>query len=309
MERVYHYTSMKALLGIFESVKKSSNKKSFVFMATNIFYMNDPKEFIYGQKVLMDTLRKIEIAKNVNDNLCLSSFFYKYPQKSEEEWLVLLRDAISEKKMAPFIISFSRNEDSLPMWLNYGDGGKGVCLAFAEYRNHFDVIRDHQLDIDNLVVDIYDSLGAYDVQYKFYDITDSPLRKSLDSMYDYYIEKSRKINQVDLYRLQIEMLRALTIVHAPYIKTNDFEGESEVRMVKTIISDKREEPYEIQFRTNLKGNIIPYIEVEIPIKQLDYVIVGPLANQELSIKAIEMIKAKYNFEFDIIKSKIQYRDY
>ena len=42
MERVYHYTSMEALLSILGSVNKSSDKNSFVFWATNKFFLNDP---------------------------------------------------------------------------------------------------------------------------------------------------------------------------------------------------------------------------------------------------------------------------
>ena len=309
MERVYHYTTMDALLKIIESIECSSDKKSFVFRATNIFFLNDPQEYIYGQKVLMDVLNEIENDKNVKYELRLSSLFSRHPEKSENEWQRVLRDGIFNNGESPYVISFSRNADSLPMWLNYGDNGKGVCLALAEYRSKLIGDNYNPKSIDTMVVDIYDSLGTHDVCYKDFDNKDNSLRKNLEYMYDYYLEKTNIIPQEELQDLQIGMLRGLTIVHAPYIKTEYYSGENEVRLAKSIKRNNRGKPYELKFRSNAKGHVIPFIEVEIPIKQLDYVRIGPLANKELSAKIIEMIKTKYNLKFEVRSSEVQYRDY
>ena len=228
MERVYHYTSMRALLSLLESVKESTDKNSFVFKATNIFFLNDPQEYVYGQKILMEVLKDIETDKEVEDNLCLSSLFSRHPEKSINEWLDVLRNSIFEKDESPYVISFSRYEDSLPMWLNYADGGKGVCMAFAEYRSTFVSESLAPKDINDMVVDIYDELGTHDVKYKNFTEKDNPLRKNLDNMYDYYLDKVKTISPNHLLELQIGMLRGLTIVHAPYIKTKDYEGEREL---------------------------------------------------------------------------------
>ena len=307
MERVFHYTTMDALLKLIESIKDSSDKNSFVFRATNIFFLNDPQEYIYGQKVLMDVLKEIEYDKDVKNEFRLSSFFSRHPNKSEDEWLKILRNSIIDNEESPYVISFSRNEDSLPMWLNYGDNGKGVSLAFAEYRSKFIGENYDPKSIDDMVVDIYDSLGTHDVSYKDFENKDNPLRKNLDYMYDYYLEKKNSIPQEELQELQIGMLRGLTIVHAPYIKTVYYSGENEARLAKS--RNNKEKPYELKFRSNIKGHIVPYIDIEIPVKQLDYVRIGPLANKDLLRKAIEMIKKKYNLEFDIKESDINYRDY
>lgn len=307
MERVYHYTSMRALLSLLESVKESTDKNSFVFKATNIFFLNDPQEYVYGQKILMEVLKDIETDKRVDDNLCLSSLFRRHPDKTTNDLFNVLRNSIFEKDESPYVISFSRNEDSLPMWLNYADGGKGVCMAFAEYRSKFVGNSLAPKDINDMVVDIYDELGTHDVSYNNYTDKDNRLRKNLEFMYDYYLEKRKTIPQKQYEQLQLGMLRGLTIVHAPYIKTKVYEGEREVRMAKN--KDNKGKPYEIKFRINAKGHIIPYIEVEIPITQLDYVRIGPLGNTDLSEKAIEMIKKKYDLKFDIRFSDIKYREY
>ena len=311
MEMVYHYTTMDSLLKIIEGIKVRSRNKYFVFRATNIFFLNDPQEFIYGQQVLMETLREIEYDKPVYDNLCLSTFFSRFPQKSEDEWLVEFSNAIQNQNASPYVISFSRNNDSLPMWLNYGEGGRGVCLAFTEYRSKVLSKSSNPKSINEAVVNIYDSLGTYDVHYgkKDVDEKDNILKKNLDYMYDYYLKKVKTISKEDLFELQKGMLWGLSIVHAPYIKSKDYEGEREVRLSKTIYGNKKKYPNKINFRCNSKGHIVPYIEIEIPVKQLSFVRIGPLANKDLAIKAIEMMKKKYNLEFNIKCSDIKYRDY
>lgn len=311
MERVYHYTTMNAFLKLIESIKDSSDKKSLVFWATNIFFLNDPQEFIYGQEALMEVLKEIECDKDVEFGLRLTSLFSNHKEKTEKEWLHELLDGIHKQNESPYVISFSRNEDSLPTWLNYGDGGKGVCLAFAEYRSK---IQTDGLDFKSIInakVEIFDQLGTYDVSYdaKSLGNKDNYLRKVLDYLYDYYLNNIKTTPPNKILGLQIGMHRAFAEVISPYFKTKFYEREREVRMSKTIKREKGNKLSEIKFRCNAKGHLIPYIEIEIPTKQLEFVRIGPLADKELSKKVIEMIKAKYELKFDIKESRVQYRDY
>ena len=103
MERVYHYTTMDAFLKLIESIEKSSDKKSLVFRATNIFFLNDPQEFIYGQEVLMEVLKEIEYDKHVEYDLRLSSLFSNHKEKTEKEWLKELLDGIHKQNESPFV--------------------------------------------------------------------------------------------------------------------------------------------------------------------------------------------------------------
>lgn len=311
MERVYHYTSMNALLKLLESVETSSDKKSFVFRATNIFFLNDPQEFVYGQNVLMEVLNEIEYEKEINHNLRISSLFSRHTEKTEKEWLKILLDDIHDKNASPYVISFSRNIDSLPMWLNYGDHGKGICLAFAEYRSRVLGSDFTPSSIDEVKVEIYDSLGTYDVNYDVESVKkeDNILRKQIEKIYDFYLNNVKMIQPNELFELQRGMLNAFTEVIAPYIKSKEYEGEKEVRLAKTVLRDKGNTTKEINFRCNAKGNIVPYIDIEIPQEQLDYVSIGPLADKELSIKVIEMMKNKFGLKFDVKESKVKYREY
>lgn len=311
MERVYHYTSMDALLKLLQSVKVNNEEECFVFRATNIFFMNDPKEFIYGQEILMDVLRDIEYDKDVDNNLRLTSTFSKKEEKSEEVWLKELLDDIQNQNGSPYVISFSRNEDSLPMWLNYGDGGKGVCLAFAEYRSKVLTKKLDPKSIAKAQVEIFDQLGTQEIYYdeKKLNEKDNDLRQALAHLYDYYLNSINSISSNQLFEYKKEALSAFIQVTAPYIKTIDYKGEREVRLAKSIDSDKDNVLNEVEFRCNAKGHLIPYINVEIPTKQLDYVRIGPLADKELSIKVIELMKKKYGQQFGVRESEIKYRDY
>ena len=311
MERVYHYTSMDAFLCLLESIKNSLDKKSFIFRATNIFFLNDPSEFIHGQKILMEVLKEIEYEKSVNYDLRISNLSGRYAEGNEEEWQKILLDSIHKNNESPYVISFSRNIDSLPMWLNYGDHGKGICLAFAEYRSKFLDETINLSTISEAKIEIYDSLGTHDVNYdeKSVEDKDSILRKNMEFIYDYYLKKVKTIQPSELDELQMSTLRAFSEVIAPYIKAKEYEGEKEVRMAKTIMRDKNNNISELEFRCNSKGHLIPYIKIEIPTKQLDYVRIGPLADKDLSIKVIEMMKKKYDVDFDVKQSEIVFRDY
>ena len=81
-------------------------------------------------------------------------------------------------------------------------------------------------------------------------------------------------------------------------------------MAKTIRYDENNQIDKVQFRCNLKGNIIPYIDIEIPVKQLSSIRIGPLVNKELAKRVLNMIKKRYsNLKFDINESAIEYQNY
>ena len=311
MERVYHYTTMSAFLSLLESIQKSSNRKSFVFRATNIFFLNDPQEFLYGQKVLMDVLSEIEVERNVDSDKCLSSLFKGRHDKNVEELLINLPNNIGNQNESPYVISFSRNSDSLPMWLNYGDRGRGICLAFAEYRSNFISDSFSPKDLADVKVEIYDRLGTHDVYYDARSIsyTDNSLREQIVILYDYYLNEIKEASLGEIQELKIRYLRVFVEVAAPYIKTKYFEGEREVRLAEMVNETRDKRKKQVNFRCNAKGNIVPYIDIEIPTKQLDYIRLGPLVNKNITINVIEMMKKRFELEFGIKESEVIYRDY
>lgn len=310
--RVYHYTSVEALMCLLESVEESKGKMNFVFRASNIFYMNDPQEFVCGIDVLMEILKDIELYKHVEPEYKLSVFFNRHKEKTHEEWCKILMDSIRASNYTPYVISFSEQKDSLPMWLHYGSNGKGVCLSFSEYLVNlkgWNINSPQDTDLE-----VTDDLNVDKVYYSssnlIHNDCDNTLYGTIEKLYQkLYHEKLISNPPKDLQEFQIGILKALIVVLCPFVKSMEYESEKEVRIVKTIHRDFDNHLENLHFRTNYKGNIIPYLKVEIPKSQLDYVTIGPLANFELTKFALEQMKMKYDLRFKILPSKVKYRNY
>lgn len=298
---VYHYTSIDALRGLIESVKKSKYNDCFVFRATNILYMNDPEEFIYGQKIFVDTLKSMEKELSIDDKNCISNEILNYPIREDT---IKGKKEVDLKELMqsfPYVISFSALEDSLPMWLNYGNGGKGVCLAFQDNRDQ--PLRKQVIQEGGM---IFDSFYTSVVHYREIP-KESWLYKTIFELvkgYKHAIESNPHPEWKSPY------YKALVQIAAPFIKTPYYESENEIRLAQTIGYDFEKKQYAIEYRSNFNGNIIPYINVEIPVSQLAYVITGPLVNYELTKLALVMMSDSYlNKKLDIRPSNVRYRNY
>lgn len=299
---IYHYTSIDAFRSLIESVERSKYHEAFLFRASNILYMNDPNEFYYGRRIFIKTLVCIEEDFGIDEKHRISSLWigksYDDKQKKDVEYIHYLQ----KMHEIPYVLSFSLLEDSLPMWLNYGDGGRGVCLAFEDNRNQ--PIRHRKTNKGDVV---YEDFYTSDVHYDIID-KDSWLYKMLcDIIADYKqdIQNGYSESMKDAY------FDALIQYAAPFIKTRHYRNECEVRLSQTIrFHHIGEEKKVSMFRCNKLGNLIPYIDVEINVDQLKYVILGPLVNYDLTKLALDMMADRYlPNKLDIIPTKVQYREY
>lgn len=297
---VFHYTSIDTLRCLIESVPQSEHKDSFLFQASNILFMNDPNEFYYGRKILVRTLQEIEDELDIDDEWRLSTLWSGKTSEEEkmkdQEYMRYLQNA----KEIPYVLSFSLLEDSLPMWLNYGNHGKGVCLALQDNREQPYINKDTEKGKQS-----YLSFYTSDV---FYDDIDkeSNLYKIIYNTVKEYKEDNtfHDLNIKDAY------FDALLQIAVPFIKTLHYKGESEVRVSQTIGFNHYGNNNVTKFRCNKFGNIVPYINIEIGVDQLKYIILGPLVNFSLTKLAIEMLAEEIlNRNIDIRISNVQYREY
>ena len=295
---VYHYTSTDVLWHLIESIKDSKDKDCFIFRATHVFFMNDPQELIYGQKILKNVFSEIEAELGIESKYKLSILLDNVDQKNPNRDKSLLNFLKNQDEM-PYVISFSRLEDNLPMWLNYGNGGKGINLAFEDNRE-----QPYKVKLINGKRMSYESFYTSDVYYR--DLPkDSPLYKLIRETIISYKE------DIDSGYTDIQgpYLEALVQIAAPLIKTSFYENEKEARVFKSVSYDFSKDVDKIQFRSNGYNNLVPYIGIEISVNQLKAVRIGPLAKYELTRMAIELMKKKYNLQFDILPSEVQYREY
>lgn len=125
--KLSHYTSMKVLPKLIKPKEKnedsSDNTKTPENPARlrcyNAAYMNDPEE----GKILYDYLRSNK-EKEKEKQKC------KYER--QKKWLEDNIFSFTESEYGVYVSSLTEEDDSLPMWQQYGEGGEGCCLAFSE---------------------------------------------------------------------------------------------------------------------------------------------------------------------------------
>ncbi len=118
IEALYHYTSIGGFKGIIDSS---------CLHATNIKYLNDSKEYIFGLDYFSNLFLDAELYRQytvLNKN---SLYDHLVDLLFSEVLSVFkyLREASNY-----FVISFSREPDVLSQWRAYGEGNVGYCIKF-----------------------------------------------------------------------------------------------------------------------------------------------------------------------------------
>lgn len=109
VDRFYHYTDIGALInGIIPEYAEQG--KEVCMRATHAKFLNDPEEIKRG----IDFLREVFEKNHKNDEF-LSS--------------------ISKYNGNSFLISFTQEKDSLPMWTTYANKSTGVAIGFERLKS------------------------------------------------------------------------------------------------------------------------------------------------------------------------------
>lgn len=287
---IAHYTTMEGLVGLLNSGTLCEGKMMLKMWATNIYALNDPTELLHGYDIIQEWLPKIESELNVNDKDRLSNIWKNYAtgEKPDSYYNNLLKESLYNQEYSAYILSFSRKIDDLAMLRMYSQNATGVCIVMSsgmiqETCNLYDVCYD-----DNFEKIIFTPFEMFKTVYKQY----------LNRLHETQLENDVK------FRFMLNHLVTYIMLIAPYIKRSDYSYEEEIRFAKPYkITD------DIKFRTNRNGNLIPYIEVNIPFKAIKKIIIGPCANYNVSQYVIEQ-KLKSMGISDIpkiVKSEKEYR--
>lgn len=192
-----------------------------------------------------------------------------------------LTEALLKGNSLGHIISMSMAKDSLPMWNMYGNGGKGVMIVF-----------------DTKVL-----LNQYGgrIQPCIYS----------NSEYETAV-KDKIVNPNDSFWSSLTYAQKLFVsfFQSMYFvvlrKDYHYDYEKEVR-VFGIGNPYYDNEKEISYRYG-KDKIVPYVEEKIPQSALKEICFGPLAEYDLSKKALIEFLEKHNYkDVTITKSKIPYR--
>lgn len=276
-----------------KNISRKGNDYYITFWASSIYAMNDPSEFTYGYNLLTETmLPAIENELRIDDDdMKLSKIWNQFSDVNPTNWSRKLKDAIYESHQCPFIVSFSKKKDDLPMWNAYSDKGKGVCLCFNDYDWSF---KHNEVQLLNV-------LHASEVSYGGID---ESVKKVICKLYQDYYNQYRIIS--DRNQRACEMtkdLATLAVIASPYHKHEAYSYEDEARLIKF-----KDENHEVKYRTSKQGNIIPYIEVPTRLDYLNQVIVGPCCDSVAIIRELKSMLKKYGIS-NIETSKIPYREY
>ena len=108
----------------------------------------------------------------------------------------------------------------------------------------------------------------------------------------------------EILNMQLDFIEEIGIALATLIKHPSYSYERESRYYRKELNENN-----IKFRINAKGNIIPYIEVGIPISFLKRIVVGPCRDMS-SVEDVIRLRLKQIGlnSIEIEKSKIPYRD-
>ena len=224
---LYHYTNIEALFnGIL--VKDSPKEGEEISLyATDHRYLNDIEEIKGGCKRLKEKLGPM-LEGIINEDTDFDELF--------------------DKDEPRYIISFSLNPDSIPMWSTYGRRGNGIALGF---------------DTKKLVSSIKDIHPCI--------YTEKDMDEALKLLHD-------KTNFDSENALFFVLYACLHMVNL--IKDSSYEYEKEIRFLSVQV-DVKDRKY--RYANNL---IIPYIQKFLPKEALKTITIGPNLNTEMVKRSV-----------------------
>ncbi|MGD0883756.1 MAG: DUF2971 domain-containing protein [Thermodesulfovibrionales bacterium] len=307
-EPLYHYTCQKGFLGIIE------NKEMW---ATNIFFLNDSTEYLYGAeliaKILEDYLEKNGFSSNPYKRSNVLGFWlpeFIDPRLSYDEaqcvFLDKIRSAFDDVSAFDdetkdkshlyhiFALCFSSKGDDLSQWRGYCPHGIGFCLEFEQ--------QGLMKQMEKEGLEVVECIYEEDRQK---EEIEKKREEALDDFKKAYENDKRDLKLTMSWLKAYEKFKKLL----PRLKDKVFKDEKECRFVMAL---SELDVSEISFREG-KSMVIPYVKVPLaaktdPIKIIKKIIVGPTPHGTLSKKSIEVLLRKHGVEKCKVElSKVPYR--
>lgn len=295
---IYFYTSLSSL----QRLLADDGFKQPIFCAN---HMNDPNE---GQELYKTFLQQIDNKELIHDIF----------QKNEGIYTKSRRQRFNIE--FTFLKAFTENDDSLPMWIHYGDKGKGCCIKvnprfFANFTNSSDA------DEKNL------GRNPFDDEYRLYRVlylrdgvlpnhTDPEIKRLYESMVNSFRDFCLQyVGYESSLREAVSGSISKIINSIKYLfKNTDYQYEKEMRIVlRRSISDFEREDIDTQITNSTENNPIPkvFVYAKKPL-EIEEVILGPKLNVTddfIPYIAMRLLK-RNNYQEEkvhITKSLIEYR--
>lgn len=298
---VYYYTSIESLRRLLCDEDENTKYRLPVFSAS---HMNDPSEGHELEKVLLQNCDEYTMINDLFNNAEGSTNSNR--RRIETEFT--------------FLKAFTKNDDSLPMWVHYADACKGCCVKvsprfFANFDN--DLSNNEQTLITN----------PFDNEYKLYEILyiqDGTIaNKVTDSVKELYTCIIEKFSAISImykdakFETRKVLLSAVSkiICKLKYLfKSADYLYEQEMRVVlRRPIEDIKRDDIDIKMTSVTTNSAIPKVFIYTNNSiQIEEVILGPKVNETNDIVPFLEFKLLNLNDFDsskvlITKSEIEYR--
>ncbi|MEZ7498598.1 DUF2971 domain-containing protein [Flavobacterium sp. Arc3] len=283
-EIVYHYVTLESFLSIVES-------QSLYF--TNLYYLNDRKEYNHGVEIILDTLKHQAYNETSESKLKILN----YIEKNLE----------SNNKSSRYVACFSKNGDLLSQWRAYGNQGKGISIGFKKSNlEYFDGV----------------SLNCMNIEYR--EEFQKKIINEIIKIIIAYFENIKVSIDWEGYNYELLVSKSIITFIEDFIsnfKDPSFDEEKEFRLEYKIDGNiNKNDNSKLLFRSN-GSLIIPFYKIEyvnrndklsieseykkLPIEKI---IIGPSLDYELNKNSIESFLLKFGYEnIEIIQSKIPYR--
>ena len=276
---IYHYTSVNGLKSILE------NKTLWL---SEISFMNDESEIKYTFNLVcyyLDSVKKY------------STEF----KNSIKKWLDILVNTYSkEVKYGYYVMSFSLNSDSLPIWTYYtkNPNSAGFNVEFDK-DNIIEVVKNH-----SMMFGCIHGLVLYNKTRQ-----KKAIKKVLDKYYEIYLKSpdEEALNAPKNASI-LEAVNDLLLLSL-FFKSSYFKNEEEYRIVIRTLQFKEKQFININFRIS-NGILTPFLEVSFKDKPeiIKGVTISPTQKSPLVERGLSdfLIAKKYK-DVNISKSKIPLR--
>lgn len=282
---IYHYTKVNSVMSILE------NKTLWL---TKADFMNDSQEYIYAIEKIRD--------------ICFDNFDFngKSMKKIFEH---ILRP--NQFEYGAFIISFSKDYDSLPLWSYHSNmEGYNICFfsndLYTSTQRSVELLLNQYLGQSNVRIGEDFNILIGDVIYEE-NMQDKVIMDVINRMNDVMDDyKSGSISKHYTDRILTVLTKRLQ-KYTVLFKQSSFNSERESRMIVTI-EDKNILKRIIKHRIS-NGALIPYIEVNYTSIPIDSLTIGPRNGLDVAEKGLYsfLYHQGYNSEIKVNRSEIPLR--
>ncbi|MGE5397233.1 MAG: tetratricopeptide repeat protein [Chitinophagales bacterium] len=281
-----HYTSVNSLKSLFKKNNPTSATSTAVKLRlSNASYMNDPSEGV----VLLEYL-----CNHFSENRLLIECCHRMEE--------LQGNQVEASEV--YLFSLSSQADDLPMWLQYGDFGKGCSLVFD--KGFFDYVG---ITHDILLKDDGDNTEQY-MPYRICyinkdngtDIESAQIKDALSKISNILIKVNKLCRNNKDLKDSVTMHTCENINQIRYLfKSNDYKYEDESRLIKFVPMGSNK----IQLDTTVEP--VPKLFIEANNgKSIEFakVILGPkIEHLEIIVPYLKYV----NPSIEVKKSTVKFR--